>query len=103
MFFFPPSVVLSVNVDFTLFIDRFFFLEAHTGEIVGGIAGGILLVVLGVSLTLYRNWKYEQELDSLLWKVNYKDIEIKEAKEESAVSPSEQIFKNNNSKVVIFP
>lgn len=48
---------------------------------------------------LYRNWRYEQELDSLLWKVNYKDIEIKEAKDETAVSPSDQLFKNNNSKV----
>lgn len=33
---------------------------------------------------LYRNWRYEQELDSLLWKVNYKDIQIKEQKDEAA-------------------
>lgn len=74
--------------------------QAHTGEIVGGIAGGLLLVLLAISLMLYRNWKYEQELDSLLWKVNYKDIEIKETKDEST-SPSEQQLFKNNSKVSI--
>ncbi|KAJ8909843.1 hypothetical protein NQ315_002849 [Exocentrus adspersus] len=31
-----------------------------------------------VSGFLYRNWKYEQELDSLLWKVDFKDIQINE-------------------------
>ncbi|XP_017892327.1 guanylate cyclase 32E-like isoform X3 [Ceratina calcarata] len=56
----------------------------HTGEIVGGIAGGFLLIIAAVLLVLYRNWKYEQELDSLLWKVNYKDIQIKEQKDESS-------------------
>lgn len=57
---------------------------AHTGEIVGGIAGGFLLIMAAVALVLYRNWRYEQELDSLLWKVNYKDIQIKEQKDESS-------------------
>lgn len=57
---------------------------AHTGEIMGGIAGGFLLIITAVLLVLYRNWKYEQELDSLLWKVNYKDIQIKEKKDESS-------------------
>ncbi|KAG6800192.1 guanylate cyclase 32E [Apis mellifera caucasica] len=57
---------------------------SHTGEIVGGIAGGFLLIMAAVALVLYRNWRYEQELDSLLWKVNYKDIQIKEQKDESS-------------------
>ncbi|XP_024220627.1 guanylate cyclase 32E [Bombus impatiens] len=57
---------------------------SHTGEIMGGIAGGFLLIIMAVLLVLYRNWKYEQELDSLLWKVNYKDIQIKEKKDESS-------------------
>nr|XP_031850372.1 guanylate cyclase 32E [Nomia melanderi] len=59
---------------------------SHTGEIVGGIAGGFLLIITAVILVLYRNWRYEQELDSLLWKVNYKDIQIKEQKDESVVN-----------------
>lgn len=41
-----------------------------------GIAGGIFLGVLLAVVILYRNWKYEQELDSLLWKVDYRDIQI---------------------------
>ncbi|XP_014300035.1 guanylate cyclase 32E [Microplitis demolitor] len=57
--------------------------NAHTGEIIGGIAGGLLLIFISISLILYRNWRYEQELDSLLWKVNYKDIQIRETKDES--------------------
>ncbi|XP_011493860.1 PREDICTED: guanylate cyclase 32E [Ceratosolen solmsi marchali] len=68
---------------------------SHTGEIIGGITGGLLLVFVAISLILYRNWKYEQELDSLLWKVNYKDIEIKETKDDSATT-GEQLFKNNS-------
>jgi len=59
---------------------------AYTGEIVGGIAGALLFISVLVVLILYRNWKYEQELDSLLWKVNYKDIEVKEKKDEAAVA-----------------
>ncbi|XP_014478817.1 PREDICTED: guanylate cyclase 32E isoform X2 [Dinoponera quadriceps] len=54
----------------------------HTGEIVGGIVGGLAFIITAVVLILYRNWKYEQELDSLLWKVNYKDIQIKEQKKD---------------------
>lgn len=33
----------------------------------------VLVIVL---LMIYRNWRYEQELDSLLWKIDYKDIQI---------------------------
>jgi hypothetical protein len=51
---------------------------AHTGEIAAGVAGGLLLFLVVVLLVLYRNWRYEQELDSLLWKVDYRDIQINE-------------------------
>jgi hypothetical protein len=47
-------------------------------EITSGVTGGIVLVFLIISLVFYRNWKYEQELDSLLWKVDFKDIQINE-------------------------
>ncbi|XP_068086160.1 guanylate cyclase 32E [Anabrus simplex] len=50
----------------------------HTREIIGGVAGGLALVLAIVSLVLYRNWRYEQELDSLLWKVDYKEIQMNE-------------------------
>lgn len=58
-------------------------IAAYTGEIMGGIAGTLLLIIAAVVLIFYRNWKYEQALDSLLWKVNYKDIQIKEQKDET--------------------
>ncbi|CAH1154232.1 unnamed protein product [Phaedon cochleariae] len=50
----------------------------HTLEITSGFAGGTFFVILIISLIFYRNWKYEQELDSLLWKVDFKDIQINE-------------------------
>ncbi|KAL7287914.1 hypothetical protein TKK_0017974 [Trichogramma kaykai] len=82
---------------------------SHTGEIIGGVAGGLLLVAGAVALVVYRNWRYEQELDSLLWKVNYKDIEIKDAKDaESATSGTaatagadqQQLLKCNNVSII---
>jgi hypothetical protein len=43
-------------------------------------------VLAVISLVFYRNWKYEQELDSLLWKVDYKDIEINDTENGSTSS-----------------
>lgn len=42
------------------------------------MAGGLILILAVVLLVLYRNWRYEQELDSLLWKVDYRDIQMNE-------------------------
>lgn len=53
-----------------------------------------MLVLLAILLILYRNWRYEQELDSLLWKVNYKDIQLKESKDVTA--NNDQIVKTNS-------
>ncbi|XP_050522533.1 receptor-type guanylate cyclase Gyc76C isoform X2 [Daktulosphaira vitifoliae] len=58
----------------------------HTAEILSVVAGILLLVLAIVSLVFYRNWKYEQELDSLLWKVDYKDIEINDTENSSTSS-----------------
>ncbi|KAL1497777.1 hypothetical protein ABEB36_008676 [Hypothenemus hampei] len=57
----------------------------HTVEITGGVAGGVILIMLIISLVLYRNWRYEQELDSLLWKIDFKDIEINEEPNSNSV------------------
>ncbi|XP_058835407.1 guanylate cyclase 32E [Topomyia yanbarensis] len=57
---------------------------SYTGEISAGVAGGALLLLGVVSLVLYRNWRYEQELDSLLWKVDFKDIQMHENEKETA-------------------
>lgn len=53
-------------------------LKGYTGEISAAIAGSALLLLGIVSLVLYRNWRYEQELDSLLWKVDFKEIQMHE-------------------------
>ncbi|GBM94023.1 Resact receptor [Araneus ventricosus] len=42
---------------------------------VSGVTAAVLLLAL---LVTYKNWAYEQELDSLLWKIDYKDIQINE-------------------------
>lgn len=76
-------------------------IAAYTGEIVGGIAGALLLIIAAVVLVLYRNWKYEQALDSLLWKVNYKDIQIKEQKDET-VGANETSVKCNSKVIICF-
>ncbi|KAI1292246.1 Guanylate cyclase 32E [Halotydeus destructor] len=40
--------------------------------------GIFLFIVAIISMTIYRSWVYEQELDSLLWKVDFKDIVMSE-------------------------
>ncbi|XP_051862109.1 speract receptor isoform X1 [Drosophila albomicans] len=54
----------------------------YTGEISAGIAGGALLLLGLVSLVLYRNWRYEQELDSLLWKIDFREVQVHENERE---------------------
>ncbi|KAG5673369.1 hypothetical protein PVAND_003425 [Polypedilum vanderplanki] len=51
---------------------------SYAREITAAIAGFILLILTIVSLVLYRNWRYEQELDSLLWKIDFKEIQMHE-------------------------
>ncbi|GLG93322.1 Guanylate cyclase, partial [Gryllus bimaculatus] len=54
---------------------RLLSVAAHTDEVAWGVAGGAALLLLLVGLVLYRNWRYEQQLDSLLWKLDYRDIQ----------------------------
>lgn len=58
-------------------------ISGYTGEISAGIAGGALLLLGIVSLVLYRNWRYEQELDSLLWKIDFREVQMHENEKES--------------------
>lgn len=71
--------------------------SAHTAEILSIVAGTLLLVLAVVSLVFYRNWKYEQELDSLLWKVDYKDIEINDTENGSTSSKISRVSDRNNT------
>lgn len=38
------------------------------------LAGTFLFILSVIAMTVYRSWVYEQELDSLLWKVEWKDV-----------------------------
>jgi guanylate cyclase, other len=51
---------------------------SYAREISIGVASFILLVLTIISLVLYRNYRYEQELDSLLWKIDFKEIQMHE-------------------------
>ncbi|XP_071130761.1 guanylate cyclase 32E-like [Mytilus edulis] len=46
----------------------------YTSEILFGVAGGICLITIVIAILIYRNWRYEQELASLLWKLECRDI-----------------------------
>lgn len=61
---------------------------SYTKEITAGIAGAILLILTIVSLVFYRNWRYEQELDSLLWKIDFKEIEMHESESNGTQKPT---------------
>lgn len=48
----------------------------HTTEIASGVTGVIITCVVIISLIAYRNWRYEQELDNLLWKIDFREIQL---------------------------
>ena len=47
-----------------------------SGEIAMGVVGGIAVVLSVVIILAYRNYRYEQELDSLLWKIDSAEIKV---------------------------
>ncbi|XP_006811765.2 guanylate cyclase 32E [Saccoglossus kowalevskii] len=51
----------------------------YTPEIAGGTIGGLFLILLIVLGLVYRNWKYEQALASLIWKIDYREIKMKDS------------------------
>ncbi|XP_071497705.1 speract receptor-like isoform X1 [Diadema antillarum] len=56
-----------------------FCIKEHrpVAQIASGVVGGIVFIICMVLIAVYRNWKYEQELASLLWKIDYSDIQTK--------------------------
>ncbi|XP_067672453.1 receptor-type guanylate cyclase Gyc76C-like isoform X2 [Haliotis asinina] len=46
----------------------------YTIEIVFGVLGGILFIVIIILLIIYRNWRYEQEIAGLLWKIDISEL-----------------------------
>ena len=51
-----------------------------SGEIAMGVVGGIAVVLSVVIIMAYRNYRYEQELDSLLWKIEASEIKVESDK-----------------------
>ena len=49
-------------------------------EIVMGVIGGVAVVLSVVLIVAYRSYKYEQELDSLLWKIDPIELKVKSIK-----------------------
>ena len=49
----------------------------------------MMIVVL---LIIYRNWRYEQELDSLLWKIDFRDIQIPELPNVSGLGKAPRVY-----------
>ncbi|XP_054158024.1 receptor-type guanylate cyclase Gyc76C-like isoform X2 [Oppia nitens] len=43
-------------------------------EIIAGVLIGLLVTVIIVTGVTYRNWKYEQEIAGLLWKINVNEL-----------------------------
>ena len=54
--------------------------------------GGLVLFLATILLIIYRNWRYEQELDSVLWKIDYKDIQIPELPTVSGLGKAPRVF-----------
>ncbi|KAG7307262.1 hypothetical protein JYU34_007422, partial [Plutella xylostella] len=52
---------------------------SHVGAWALGAAGGALALLALAALALYRGWRYEQELDSLLWKIDFRDLHLPDA------------------------
>lgn len=73
-----------------LYYVEFIFITDYTGEITAGIAGGVFLILIIVSLVLYRNWRYEQELDSLLWKIDFRDVQMHDNDKESTAAHTQK-------------
>lgn len=50
----------------------------NTAHIVGGVVGGILGLIMLFGIFVYRDWRYEQEIAGLVWKIDLEDISFDE-------------------------
>ena len=48
----------------------------HRKQIIAGILIGMFVTVTIIASVTYRNWKYEQEIAGLLWKINLNDLQF---------------------------
>lgn len=55
----------------------------HIGAWALGASGGTLVLLVLAALALYRGWRYEQELDSLLWKIDFRDLHLPDEEQQA--------------------
>lgn len=48
---------------------------AAAAEALGASAAAIALLTLVAALVAYRHWRYERQLDSLLWRIDYREVQ----------------------------
>ena len=54
-------------------------------EILAGILTGFFMTCSLIAAVVYRNWKYEQEIAGLLWRISMKDLIVSDASSKGAV------------------
>ncbi|OQV14132.1 Guanylate cyclase 32E [Hypsibius exemplaris] len=56
----------------------------NTPHIVGGVVGGIMGLIILFAIFVYRDWKYEQEIAGLVWKIDIDDISFEDFESSSS-------------------
>ncbi|XP_049867023.1 guanylate cyclase 32E isoform X1 [Pectinophora gossypiella] len=70
---------------------------SHVGAWALGACGGTLALLVLAALALYRGWRYEQELDSLLWKIDFRDLHLPEEDQRNKLNSSAVVNVNPSS------
>uniref|UniRef100_T1KEQ4 Guanylate cyclase n=2 Tax=Tetranychus urticae TaxID=32264 RepID=T1KEQ4_TETUR len=50
--------------------------ENNQREIIAGILAGLFITTFLITAVTYRNWKYEQEIAGLLWKIQLRELNL---------------------------
>ena len=81
-----PDGTVPLAIPVCGFQDEYCLQHYAACEIVMGIIGGLGVVISVVLIIAYRSYKYEQELDSLLWKINPDDLVVLHQEAETSAS-----------------
>ncbi|XP_053624913.1 receptor-type guanylate cyclase Gyc76C isoform X2 [Plodia interpunctella] len=73
---------------------------SHVGAWALGASGGTLALLALAALALYRGWRYEQELDSLLWKIDFRDLQLPEDEHHAKLNSSVGANVNSSSNAI---
>ena len=67
----PPLVEPPCGFDGSACLDA----KDNRKEVIAGVLIGLLITVAIITAVTYRNWKYEQEIAGLLWKININELQ----------------------------